>query len=196
MKILKLLGVGVFLGLAAVGCEEDKTVFGDKSLASTLSIVSVKDSAGTYDYGVVDPQARDTTYRYFYLKTDSVFGENGTFERMKTDSIFYNGKTARLYELDLILLPKHQNRLYIHLESNARWTAPTIPFSSIPATWIRNALGAGIGDAIIDYEIRPRSTNPESTIATRRRVVTQYITTRDSLIMYKLNFSQKSMIEE
>ena len=178
-------------------CEKDKTAFGDMNLPSELKIVSITDSVGGYDYGFVNPAPTDTTYIRFYTKaTDSLFKADGSFDKMKVDTIYYDGETAKLYTIDLVLLPKYKNRLYIKFDSNARWYAPPVLFTSTLATWIKNTTVAGVGDAIIDYDIRPRSTNPESTIATRRRLVTQYISTRDSSVMYKINFSQKSMVEE
>ncbi|WP_439183333.1 hypothetical protein [Carboxylicivirga taeanensis] len=178
------------------GCDKDDKEFGDLTLPSELQIVSITDSVGIYDYNFINPEPTDTTYVRYYLQKDSVFLADGSFDKMEVDTVYYEGKTAKLYTLPTILLPKYKNRLYIRLSSNARWTAPTIPFSSERATWIRNAKVGGVGDAIIDYNINPRSSNPNSTVSTRRKVQTQYITTQDSTIMYKLQFSQKSMIEE
>ncbi|TLX71943.1 hypothetical protein E9993_19210 [Labilibacter sediminis] len=180
------------------GCEEEKLEFGNKELPSELAIVSITDSVGVYDYtyALDNAELTDSTYIRSYIKTDSLFLDDGTFDKLKKDTVYYEGETAKLYTLPLILLPKYKNRLYIRLQSNARWTAPTIPFRSTRATWIKNDIVAGIGDAIIDYNINPRSSNPNSTVSTRRKVQTQYIITRDSSVIYKIQYSQKSMIEE
>ena len=194
-KVYGLIMMGFSL-LLMLGCEEDIPVFGDKSIPSELELVSVTDSVGGYDYGFINPVPTDTTYVRFYTTRDSVFLEDGTYDKIKIDTVYYDGQTAKLYTVPTILLPKYKNRLYIQLKSNARWTAPTIPFSSTLATWIKNSKVSGIGDGIIEYNINPRSTNPNSTISTRRKIQNQYITTRDSMVMYKLSFSQKSMIED
>ena len=196
MKNIYVVFMVGFSLLLMLGCEEDIPVYGDKSLPSELEIVSVIDSVGGYDYGFVNPVSTDTTYVRFYTTRDSVFLEDGTYDKIKIDTVYYEGKTAKLFTVPTILLPKYKNRLYIQLKGNARWTAPAIPFSSTLATWIKNSKVSGIGDAIIEYNINPRSSNPNSTVATRRKIQTQYITTRDSMVMYKLSFSQKSMIED
>lgn len=187
--------IGLF-SLLTYSCEKVTDDFGDKELPSDLELISITDSVGGYDFGFVNPEPTDTTYVRYYLKRDSVFLADGSFDKLKTDTVYYEGKTAKLYSVPMVLLPKYKNRLYLHFKSNARWTAPTIPFNTVAATWIKNYTVAGIGEAIIEYEIKPRSTNPNSTISTRRKPQVQYITTRDSSVMYKIHFSQKSMVEE
>lgn len=177
-------------------CEESISSYGDKNLASYFEILSIEDSVGAYDYNFINPEPTDTTYVYFRKEYDTTFMANGTVDEITTDTIYFTGMTAKLYTIPLILLPKYKNQLYIHVASNARWQAPTIPFSSTLATWIKNKRIGGTGEAIITYDINPRSSNPNSTLATRRKPQDQYIMTQDSTVMYKLTFSQKSMIED
>lgn len=191
----------MMLLLGVVACEEDNYEFGNKELLSELSIVSITDSVGGYDYEFVNPLPTDTTYIYHYLKRDTVYTSEGGIEKVNVDTVYYEGKTAQLYTLPVVLLPSYKNRLYIRLQSNARWNAPVIPLAK-GQDWIKNDRVAGIGDAILDYKIGSRIYGLEDLlpegflIPVRRKVVTQYITTRDSMVMYKLQFAQKSMTEE
>ncbi|MDG5798908.1 hypothetical protein QA597_00855 [Marinilabiliaceae bacterium ANBcel2] len=194
MKII--LFFFLILGLSLHSCDDSVKEFGDKSLASELKIVSITDSVGEYNYNFTNPDPVDTTYIYYYLERDTIFKPDGTVDDIAIDTVYYEGKTAKLYKVDLILLPSYKNRLYIEIASNARWEAPPIPFASIPATWIKNDRISGVGDAIIDYDVSPRHPNPDIEVDVRRRVVTQYITTRDSTIMYELNFQQKATTED
>lgn len=194
-----MLVLALMVGVTA--CEEENFNFGDQSLPSELQIISITDSVSGYDFGFVNPEPTDTTYIYHYLKRDSVFNADGSFDKINVDTVYYEGKTAKLYTVPVLLLPSVKNRLCVKIQSNARWNAPVIPFAK-NQDWIKNDKVAGIGDAIIDYNVESRRYGlpdflPDDIIVPiRRELVTQYITTRDSMVMYKLQFVQKSMTEE
>ncbi len=190
----------IILGLA-ISCEKESYNYGDKNLLSSLSIVSVTDSVGGYNYDYENPECSDTTYVYYYIDRDTTYTDDGGIDEIIKDTVYYNGMTAKLYTLPVIVLPSYKNRLYIELESNARWNVPAISFKS-GQDWIFNSKVTGIGDAIIDYRVGARTYGlPDNlvdivTIPIRRDTVTQYLTTSDSTVMYKLQFTQKSMTEE
>ncbi|WP_430809635.1 MULTISPECIES: hypothetical protein [unclassified Carboxylicivirga] len=193
--------IALVLTLSMMACEDENYDFGDPNLASDFQIVSITDSVSGYDFDFVNPQPKDTTYIYHYLQRDTVYNPDGSVGEVNVDTVYYEGKTAKLYEVPVLLLPSYKNRLYIRVKSNARWNAPVIPFPK-GHDWIKNDQVAGIGDAIIDYKVGSRMYGLEQyfpedfLIPVRRRIETQYITTRDSMVMYKLQFEQKSMTEE
>jgi hypothetical protein len=194
---LKLLYLSTIVAVVILSaCTEEIPVYGDKDLASELQIVNITDSVGGTVYSY-ECTPRDTTYEYFYLQPDTIFNSDGTVNKIEKDTVYYYGKTAKLYALPELVLPAYKNRLYIELQSNARWNAPQILFKSERETWISNANVAGIADAIIDYNIQPREYGFPAgiTIPIRRKAVTQYVYTQDSTVMYEIRFSQKSMTE-
>lgn len=190
----KLIGGLFLMGLISVSsCKNDVEQFGDFNTPCELQIVEIYDSLGT-NYKDLKFIERDTTYRRFYLKKDTIFNPDGTVDKVKNDTVYYDGKTAKLFELQMLLLPKDKNKLSFLLRSNARWTAPSILFNTEAARWISNDKVAGVCDGIIEYDVKVRATSP--TVSTRRKIQTQYITTSDSSVMYKIGFTQKSMIED
>lgn len=188
MKFIKFFSLLLLL----YACAEDRNPYDERHVPSAFEIFAITDTLGT-EYNYVVPIPRDTVYDRYRVEKDTIFNEDGSY-KVENDTIYYKGKTALLFEPELIVLPKYANLLKIHLSSNARWTAPAIPFNTEAATWVRNQMEGGIGDAVIEYNIKVRGSSP--TISTRRKEQTQFITTRDSSIIYKLVFTQKAMTED
>lgn len=202
---MKRIGWGAWMSLivilAVTGCEDEvPDTFGNPSLESMFEIINITDSVGEKDYDFQMPEPEDTTYIYYYLERDTLFAEDGAVDEILVDTIYYEGKTARLYKVPTISLPSYKNRLYIEVKSNARWNAPVIPFPT-NQDWIRNSKVSGIGDAVIEYDVGSRTYGfpPEYAdmfVPVGRKPVTQYITTQDSSVMFRLTFEQEGMKEE
>lgn len=178
-------------------CCEDKVVNpGDFNLKSQLEIVQVYDSLGTI-YPVNILRSFDTTFVYPKVTRDTLKDVSGkplldaqNKMTITLDTAYVTGnKTGRYIILDTIVLNYAKSALRIELTSNARWQAPTPNFGTKIA-WFQTLTSNGGGDAIIKSKVSVG-------LASKRRPVlaNQYIYSRDSLVIYKLTFDQKSKIE-
>lgn len=108
-------------------CEQEPVNPGDFSLAPTLGIVQISDTAGTvYPFSIL--RSTDTTYR--------------------------SGKKGKYIQLDTIVLNAARGEVQIHLATNARWLAP-IPDFQGKIAWLQTQNSTGGGDGIIKARLSP-----------------------------------------
>lgn len=188
----KLVYAALVTGLMTCisSCEKEAVNPGDFTLKPELKVTGVTDVFGTtYPANVI--RSIDTTYQYSYRKSDTlkdnsgkyVLGADGKYQ-IKWDTIYYNGKTAKYYELEKIMLEAFKDTVLIDVESNAKWRAP-IPSAGGKLAWYITENSAGGGDS----RIRANVARNRSFLRTVEAV--QYIYTQDSTVMYKLVFGQK-----
>lgn len=178
-------------------CEEKTENPGDFNLKSDLEIIQIYDTLGNiFPFEVL--RSIDTTYVYPKVTRDTLKDASGNPVpdsqnklQITLDTTYVPGnKTARLIELDTIVIGSTRNELRIDLKSNARWIAPTPDFG-IKIPWFLTQTVNGGGDSTIKAKI-------SLGLASKRRPVLakQFIFTRDSLVMYKLTFDQKAQNEQ
>lgn len=190
----------LLLGISQIflSCENVIENPGDYSVKPTLEIATSVTSIGGTEYPMSVVSERDTAYRYFYTKRDTlkdaagepILDEHGA-QQITIDTIYYNSKThAHFVEMALVTLPSAADTFRITLKSNARWKSP-VPSTGGKVQWYFNyniltggTTTAGGGDGEINFRtLRNRGVK-------RPVNAVQYIFTSDSTVMYKLTFAQ------
>ena len=177
-------------------CEKEYTNPGDFSIKSELKVTGVSTRGGKA-LPFKELRTIDTTYMREYTRKDTlkdasgkpVLDANGKLT-IKDVKDFYKSKlTGRFTEIEVILVEAKADTFNIKLNSNALWRAPMPAAGSQPA-WFFTTLLAGGGNGTVTARTLKNTAN------TRRLVnAAQYILTTDSLMMYKLVFSQKAANE-
>ena len=108
-------------------CEQEPVNPGDFTLAPSLEVVQISDTAGTV-YPLTIQRSFDTTYQ--------------------------SGKKGKYIELDIILLNAARGEVQIKLLTNARWLAP-IPDFQGKIAWYQTQNSSGGGDGIIKARLSP-----------------------------------------
>lgn len=206
-KLFYLIASSLVVANMLTACEDDVAKNpGDFNLKPTLEISEVITSLNSGDFQLKKQRETDTTYRYFYLKEDTLRDADGNFVIdsrgnmvVKTDTVYYNSKiTARLTEYELVMLPAPADTFSISLKSNAKWNAPLPPKVDGKEVnwyynynnWVGGSLTTGGGDGEVGFRV---SRNRNKTRAT---VAVQDIMTADSTVLIRLRFCQKGEKDE
>lgn len=197
-KILIFFMVGVVM-LLGIGCNSKKN---EVQPPTGFKIVAISDSLGTaYDVKVL--LEKDTTWVYPRIKNDTLKDAAGKPLRDKDNKLIINsdttytpGKiTGKYFLLDTILLPHlegiKRNKLYVDIESNARWQAPYNP----KWDWVIPVNSTGGGDSRATFNIAEAGSQRRSW-SKRYTPAVQNFFTRDSLVLYKLIIDQKGYNEK
>lgn len=197
MKKIHLMTVAL-ISLILLGSCDDKAVNpGDFNLKSELEVVQVYDTVGNkYPFSVL--RTTDTTYMYPRIKLDTLKDNTGkpildvyNKPQVTRDTTYQAGtKTAKFIVLNPIVIASPKGELRIDLTSNARWQAPSPDFKGKIAWYLTQTVNGG-GSSTIKVKI-------SAGLAKARRPIlaTQYIYTRDSLVLYKLTVDQKAQNEQ
>lgn len=197
MKKIHLITVAILLLVGWMSCDETAENPGNFSLKSELEVVEVYDTLGN-KYPISVMRTTDTTYQYPRIKLDTLKDNSGkpildAYNKLQItrDTTYYAGKkTAKFVVLNPIVIAAPKGELRIDLVSNARWQAPSPDFKGkIP--WFLTQTANGGGSSTITVKI-------SAGLSKSRRPVlaTQYIFTRDSMVLYKLTVDQKAQNEQ
>ncbi len=186
----------ILFALITYSCEKPITNPGDFSIPVELSVVEVFDTLGN-NYKVEVIRTIDTTYMYTRVLKDTlkdasgkpILDEQNRYQISEKQEEYAGTITGKLYELKPIVLESARTLLKIKIMSNARWQAP-IPDFEGKIAWFRTQTNAGGGDAEIKVEVSRGLLNNRRPI-----LANQYIFSRDSTVMVKMSFDQKSRNE-